>query len=358
MWHNTYFLIPAALLVAASFHAGRTTRRAKHVANPRGLPGRGLSLLSAAFLAGGPGRVFDTALVRMHVAERAVISRGGTVTITHDRPYDAVDQAIMDSAGPTRSRGVAALRADVMRSPAVQALGDDLADRGLMRHPDRLRAARRARRLLWLSLLPVPAAALLALLLDDGHADRPALWVPVVLLVFGLASLIGTRPPRDRITLAGRSQLVLMYVGKPWTPNSGLYPRMTGGAVLGAIALGGLAAAAAEPGIEELQELLVGAAAQQAAVNGAVGGSSSYSSGVGSSSCSGASCGGSAAWCGSSDSGSSGSSHHSGCGSSSSSCGSSHSSCGGSSSSCGSSGSSCGSSSSSCGSSCGGGCGS
>ncbi|MBO1415686.1 TIGR04222 domain-containing membrane protein [Streptomyces sp. FH025] len=357
MWHNTYFLIPAVLLVAAAFHADRTTRRAKRVANPRGLPGRGLSLLSAAFLSGGPGRVFDTALVRMHVAERAVISRSGLVTLTHDRPHDAVDQAIMDAVGPTRSRGVAALRADVMRSPAVQALGDDLADRGLMRHPDRLRTALRARRLLRLSLLPVPVATVLAFLLDDGHADRPALWAPVVLLVFGLAALIATRPPKDRITPAGRRQLVLMDTGKPWTPNSGLYPRMTGGAVLGAIALGGLAAAGTELGIEELQELLLGAAAQQAAMNGAVGGASSYSSGASSSSGSGSSCSGSAVWCGSSDSGSTGSGS-SGCGSSSSGCGSSHSSCGGSSSSCGSSGSSCGSSSSSCGSSCGGGCGS
>ncbi|WP_371519230.1 TIGR04222 domain-containing membrane protein [Kitasatospora sp. NBC_01300] len=364
MWHNTYFVVPAVLLVAASLYASRTKQRVGHVPRVQGLPGRGLPLMDTAFLSGGPGRVFDTALIRMHLSERAVISRAGLVTLTGHKPYDAVDQAVLDAVGPGRSRELAPLRRAVMRSAAVQEIGDRLADRGLMRHPERLRRARTARRLLWLALLGVAVSTVLAYVLDDGGAgsDRPAPWVPVVLLVFGVISLLVTWPAKGRITPAGRRQLSLMKVGTPWTPSAGLSPKMTGGALLGALALGGLAAAGLED--DELQSAMLAAAAQDEAMKSAA--ASSYaSSSTGSSSSfppsscssSGSSCGGSTAWCGSSHSGSSGcGGSSSSCGSSSSSCGSGSSSCGSSSSSCGSSSSSCGSSSSSCGG--GGGCGS
>ncbi|MFJ9695758.1 TIGR04222 domain-containing membrane protein [Kitasatospora sp. NPDC101183] len=363
MWHDTYYLIPAAMLLAAGVHVLLARRRALRVDNPLGLPGRGLPLLSAAFLAGGPGRVFDTVLVRMHQAERLVVSRDGTVTLTRDRPYDAVEQALMDAAGPSRSRSLAGLRADVMRSAAVQALGDELAARGLMRRPDLIAALGRARRWLWAAMAAVVACAVLSFLVDDHRPgyDRPGIETPAVLLFVGLGFLLTSRTDRARITPAGRRQIALMDPGRAWTPSQGLYPAAAGGALLGAIALGGIVAAGTELGDEGLQQSMLDAAAQQQAAAKAAGFSSSNSansanSGNSGSSCSSSSgCNASSTWCGgSSDGGSSSSS----CGSSSSSCGSSSSSCGSSSSSCGSSSSSCGSSSSSCGSSCGGGCGS
>ncbi|MFF4383044.1 TIGR04222 domain-containing membrane protein [Kitasatospora sp. NPDC001547] len=354
MWHNDYFIVPAALLVAAALYAAQTRQRIGRVRYAKGLPGRGLPLLDTAFLSGGPGRVVDTALVRMHLAEQVVISRSGLVTLTGGKPYDAVDQAVQDAVGPTGSRQLGPLRRMVMRSAAVQEIGDRLADRGLLRRPERLRRARTARRLLWLAMLVVVASAAAALLLDDGAAghERPNLWVPGLLLAGGFVSLLATPPVKGRITPAGRRQLSLMQ-GRPWTPNSGMPPRLAGGALLGALALGGLAAAGLEN--PELEAAMLAASAEEEAVRQAVTANASASSSSSSSS-SGSSCS-SASWCGSSDSGSS----HSGCGSSSG--GSSSSSCGSSSSSsCGSgssSSSSCGSSSSSsCGSSCGGGCGS
>ncbi|MGW1175873.1 TIGR04222 domain-containing membrane protein [Kitasatospora sp. NPDC002543] len=359
MWHNSYFIVPAVLLAAAAIHASRTRQRIGRVRYAKGLPGRGLPLLDTAFLSGGPGRVFDTALVRMHMSEQAVVSRSGLVTLTGGKPYDAVDKAVQDAVGPTGSRQLGSLRPAVMRSAAVQEIGDRLADRGLLRRPERLRRARTARRLLWLAMLVVVASAVAAELLDDGvpGRERPNLWVPGILLLVGLVTLLATPPVKSRITPAGERQLSLMQ-GRPWTPNAGMPPRLAGGALLGALALGGLAAAGMDD--QELQAAMLAAstedeAVRQAAAANASGASSSSSSS--SSSCSSGSDGGSAAWCGSSDSGSSGSS---GCGSSTSGCGSSSSSCGSSSSSsCGSSSSSCGSSSSSsCGSSCGGGCGS
>ncbi|MGW7448222.1 TIGR04222 domain-containing membrane protein [Kitasatospora sp. NPDC054795] len=349
MWHNSYFIVPAVLLAAAALYAARTRQHIGRVRYAKGLPGRGLPLLDTAFLSGGPGRVFDTAVVRMHMSEQVVISRSGLVTLTGSKPYDAVDKAVQDAVGPTGSRQLGSLRHTVMRSAAVQEIGDRLADRGLLRRPERLRRARTARRLLWLALLLVVASAVASLLLDDGAAghDRPNLWVPGLLLFGGLTALLATVPVKGRITPAGQRQLSLMQ-GTPWKPNAGMPPRLAGGALLGALALGGLAAAGLDN--PELEAAMLTASAEEEAVRQAVAAnassSSSSSSSSSASSCSSGSSGsdgGSASWCGSSDSGSSGSSS---CGSSSSSCGSSSSSCGS-------------SSSSSCGSSCGGGgCGS
>ncbi|MEV0533431.1 TIGR04222 domain-containing membrane protein [Kitasatospora sp. NPDC050463] len=351
MWHNVYFVVPTMLLFIAASYASHTKQLVKRVPKVKGLPGRGLPLLDTAFLAGGPGRVFDTALVRMHQAGRVVVNRAGFVTLTTEQPYDAVDLAIIDAVGPTRQRDLTALRRAVMRAPAVQELGDRLADRGLLRSPVRMRRAKAARRLLWLALLLMVATTVVAHLVDNGDAERPSLWLPPVALVFGLVSLLVTWPLKGRITPAGRRQLALMSIGKPWKPSAGLAPRAAGGALIGAIALSGLAASGLDDA--ELQEaLLAAAAADLVAAKSAAAAGSSSSSTYTATSCSsaGSSCGG-VTWCGSgSGSGSSGSS----CGSSS--CGSSSSSCGSSSSSsCGSSSSSCGSSSSSCGggSSCG-----
>ncbi|WP_344335336.1 TIGR04222 domain-containing membrane protein, partial [Kitasatospora putterlickiae] len=242
MWHNAYYLIPAVPLIAAVLWASRARQAALRVPNPKGLPGRGIPLLDAAFLAGGPGRVFDTALVRMHRGGHVVVSRARLVTLTTDKPYDQVEREIVDAIGPTRSRDLGSLRTAVMRSPGVQAIGDELAGRGLLRDPVKLRRARTAHRSIWPALLLTAVVTAAAYLLDSGEPgyDHPALWIPLVLLAFGLVSLPATRLPKGRITPAGRRQLGLVDDGKRWTPRHGA--RNADAAVLGAIALGGLAA--------------------------------------------------------------------------------------------------------------------
>ncbi|MEU7091539.1 TIGR04222 domain-containing membrane protein [Kitasatospora aureofaciens] len=344
MWHNSYFVVPTVLLVAAVLYAAGTHQRVRHVARPQGLPGRALPLLDTAFLAGGPGRVFDTALVRMHLSEQVVISRSNLVTLTGAKPYDAVDQAVHDAVGATGSRELGALRRMVMRSAAVQEIGDRLADRGLLRRPERMQRARTARRLLWLAMLDVVLFAGLALLLDDNDAlhERPNLLIPGFLLLLGALGLATSTPAKGRITPAGQRQLSLMQGSTPWTPSSGVSPRLAGGSVLGALALGGLAVAGLEN--QELEQAMTAAAAQDEAMRQAQASSSFFSSSSSSSS--------SSSWSSSSSSSSSSSCSSSGYSCSATDSGSTHHH-----SSCGSSHSSCGSSHSSCGSSCGGGCG-
>ncbi|MGW6916708.1 TIGR04222 domain-containing membrane protein [Kitasatospora sp. NPDC054939] len=341
MWQNEFFWIPGIVLLGAIAWASVGWHQAHRVPNPLGLPGRGLPLLDVAFLSGGPGRVVDTAVVRAHKTGRVIVSRSGLVTWTGQPPVDAVETAVRDAMGLEKSRDLKSLRREVMRTPAVQEIGDRLADRGLLRNPVGLQRARDARKPLWAVVIGVPALSLLAFLVGG---ERPAVFAPVVIVAVALISLAVLRVPKGRITPAGRTQLGLVTTGSsPWRPKAGAGVDATTGMMLGAIALTGIEAGLDD---QELQQALAEAEQAKALAGGATS--------------TGTSCSGPAVWCGSDSSDSSGSgsgsgsSHSVSCGSSTG-CGSTSGSS--SSSGCGSSsGSSCSSSSSSCGG--GGGCGS
>ncbi|MGW4895441.1 TIGR04222 domain-containing membrane protein [Kitasatospora sp. NPDC004240] len=347
MWHDWLYLIPGLYLATTIVLTGIARARAFRVPNPMGLPGRGLPLLDAAFLSGGPGRAFDTALVRMHKTGRVIVSRSGLITWTGVEPYDEVEAAIVEAVGPERRRELKAVRRDVMRSAAVQRIGDGLAGRGLMRNPVGLERARKARGLIWLTS-PLVALFTVAGFLMGG--DRPDLMMAAILFSAPLVAVPSLRVPKSRITPAGRRQLGLMTQGSTaWNPGTGSGVDAGTGLLLGAVALGGLAVGLGDD--LELQETMLEAEAEleaQARTAALTTGSPASSSNSSSSS---SSCGSTTTWCGgSSDSPSSSSCGGSGCGSSSScssssgsSCSSSSSSCGGSSSSCGGGGGGCGS---------------
>ncbi|MFJ1793975.1 TIGR04222 domain-containing membrane protein [Kitasatospora griseola] len=347
MW-NTQFVVALVMVALSMVVATVFDRRCRRVTEPRGLPGNGMPLLEAAFLAGGPARAVDTALVRMEREGRVVISRAQRVTVTDAAPRDAVETVLITAVGGRTGRDLSVLRASVLGNPDVQRIGDALAARGLLRRPAALKAAWRARRLVVLALVVTlvlgTAATVRWLSEPERDASTPPFFAFGALAVIAVVHLVVGRPPKARITPAGERQLQLMHGSSPWRPRE---VDRKHAALVGAFALDGPAAlknAADRP----LRDAFGGAAPRPASLVKA--GRSSSSGGA-------ADTGGAAgaAWCGTAGSscGSSGSSGHSG-----------HSgghsgghSCGGSSHSCGSS-SSC-SSSSSCGSSCGGGgCGS
>ncbi|MGW8396034.1 TIGR04222 domain-containing membrane protein [Streptomyces lydicus] len=88
-----------------------------------------------AFLAGGPARVVDAAVAAMHEDGRLTVGGPGVVTVRQATARDAVEAAVLDAVARTPGGALATLRAEAMRSPAVQDIGDRLAARGLMRHP-------------------------------------------------------------------------------------------------------------------------------------------------------------------------------------------------------------------------------
>nr|WP_265737006.1 TIGR04222 domain-containing membrane protein [Mangrovactinospora gilvigrisea] len=91
-----------------------------------------------AHRAGGPARVIDTAVVRLHLAGRITVTRTARVTVHHDTvaaDSPALDAVLAAEARGRRSVSLAALRAAAADWPAVDAL------RGVSRRE--LRALRR-----------------------------------------------------------------------------------------------------------------------------------------------------------------------------------------------------------------------
>ncbi|GLW52581.1 TIGR04222 domain-containing membrane protein [Kitasatospora phosalacinea] len=345
MW-NFRFVLAFALVALSLAVAAAFNRRSRRVTDPQGLPGRGLPLLDVAFLAGGPARVVDTALVRMEREGRVVVSRARRVTVTSDRTSDPVERVLVTAVGGRAGRDLSVLRSSVVGSPEVQRIGDGLAARGLLRHPAALRAAWRARKLVVLALLVTLVLGVVSTVqwLDgpDRDSSAPPVFPYGVLVLFTVVSLVATRPAKSRITPAGRRQLQLVRGSTPWRPREVAAGQAGHAELIGAFALDGTQALRGSEH-RALREALTGPYSATRPARSSRGSGADGTTGLAT--------GAAAAWCGASPASSCGSS-----GGSSGGHGSSHHSCGGSSShSCGGSSSSCGGSSSSCGSSCGGG---
>ncbi|MEU9111607.1 TIGR04222 domain-containing membrane protein [Streptomyces sp. NPDC048483] len=306
-----------------------------------------------AFLAGGPGRVVDSTIAQMHEDGRLAVGGPGVVTVRQAVAHHAVETAVLDAVAQTPGGALPAVRAAAMRSPAVQGIGNRLAARGLMRHPQ---TGRGWRAMAGFQVAGCVALGFVGLVITLSGADgndefeAPTVFViaPVVVIGMIVASTCKKALAR-RITKAGT--FVLKAARAANSPSAVHGPGAVGDVVQAAgiaVALGGAAVIADELVREQLTQ------AQRAMVSASATPSSTGSS---SSSCGWVTPDGGSSWCGSSGDGSS-----SGCGSSScggggggssdgggSSCGGGGSSCGGGGSSCGGGGSSCGGGGSSCG---------
>ncbi|MFD8985724.1 TIGR04222 domain-containing membrane protein [Streptomyces sp. NPDC059564] len=346
----------AVAVWAAVLGSGALLLRALFRARPRASgPAPELHDLSeAAFLAGGPGAVVDTALVSLFVDTRLV---GGGPGLVRARPgargSDPAERAVLEALRQAPSGWLYQVRYAAMLDPAVQETGDALAARGLVAPPGTGRGLRR-----WGVLQAAVCALLVPLSLPltfVAWSLEPGPQVPFIVKVFPallagivIGSACAKRAGR-RITPAGRAALAGMRGRYAADPAEHVQTALFG--------LRGLR----DP---YLREQLVPAArsTRLAAAQSRGRTHTSHSSHSASSSsaeilpvvwcaASDGGGGGGSGGCGSSGSGCAGSSG-SGCGSSSSSsCSGGGSSCGSGSSSCGSSSSSCSSSSSSCGSS-------
>ncbi|MFF4387651.1 MULTISPECIES: TIGR04222 domain-containing membrane protein [unclassified Streptomyces] len=326
-------------------------------------------LSEAAFVVGGPGTVVDAALVSMLGDGRLVAGGPGIVQVRPGaRATDTAERAVLQAHQGAPSGWLYQLRYAAMCDPAVQEIGDGLADRGLISPPGS--GLRRLRR--WgliqavvcaLLLFPVSLVLTVVSLALDSGSGVPFIAKVVVVLVGGIVvGLICASRAKSRVTGAGARALRAIRSAhlNDRTPHvqtalfglSGLRDPHLRRQLVPAVRGTRLAAAQSRTRFHGTGGSSHGSGAEVlpivwcAGSDGGGGGGSSCGGGSGCGS-SGGSCGSSGSGCGSSGSGSSCSSGGSGCASSSSSCSSSSSSCGSSSSSsCGSSSSSsCGSSS-------------
>ncbi|MFE9456606.1 TIGR04222 domain-containing membrane protein [Streptomyces californicus] len=340
---NIAALASAVLLVTTAVTAG--SRR------PSAGPFPGVhDLYEAAFLNGGPARVVDTALTALYADGRVLIGGPGIISVQRPHANDPVERAVLQELSAAPSGALHVVREAVMRHPAVQEIGDGLAQRGLLVPPAASRGVRRwglAQGVSCLVAFPVSIALTVAQYATYGASfDLPVPFVVKMLpaiVVGGISGLVVASLAAKRITGAGRRAAhgfraahaqpvapahLVATLGLRALPDPALQAQLIAAARLSAPRRrrsSGHTAGSSTSGVTAVGATTVWCAA----------------SGPGGSSCGGSSGGGSGSGCG----GGSGCSSGSGCGGSSgSSCGGGGSSCGG-----GGGGSSCGGGGGGCG---------
>ncbi|WP_326657120.1 TIGR04222 domain-containing membrane protein [Streptomyces sp. NBC_00385] len=90
-----------------------------------------LTLYETAFLAGGPHRVADLALVTMHLRRRLLLAHTGWATVVDPDGRDDVERTVIRAIGPQGQSPIPPVRAAAAAADAVRALADRLVAAGL-----------------------------------------------------------------------------------------------------------------------------------------------------------------------------------------------------------------------------------
>jgi len=190
MW--VLFLIPAC--AAAVFSCLRLVRVAATAdslaANGPPVPEQavGVGLFETAYLAGGPSRVVDLALVRMAGRGRLHVAHTGWTTVVDPQGRSRLERALISAVGPEGQCRTARLRADLTAHPTVQDIGDRLTMAGLATpaavRADALRAIRQVRRAMLLSVGLLVAALVLSAP-SSGQAGAAVGWFALPLVLTG-----------------------------------------------------------------------------------------------------------------------------------------------------------------------------
>nr|WP_030119861.1 TIGR04222 domain-containing membrane protein [Streptomyces californicus] len=201
---NIAALVSAVLLVTTAVSAG--SRR------PSAGPFPGVhDLYEAAFLNGGPARVVDTALTALYADGRVLIGGPGIISVQRPQADDPVERAVLHELSAAPSGALHVIREAAMRHPAVQEIGDGLAQRGLLVPPAANRGVWRWGLVQGVScLVAFPVSIVLTVLQYATHGasfDLPAPFVVKMLpaiVVGGISGLVVASVAARRITGAGR----------------------------------------------------------------------------------------------------------------------------------------------------------
>ncbi|MFE9822829.1 TIGR04222 domain-containing membrane protein [Streptomyces sp. NPDC005791] len=196
--------VSSTLLIIATRRAGRRA----------GAGDRVHDRAEAAFLAGGPARVVDTALTALHMDGRLAVGGPGIVAVYREEARDPVERAVFQELAAAPSGALHTLREAVMRHEAVQEIGDGLAARGLLVAPEGNRNRRRwalSQGVVCVVAFPLAlAATVLQSIPYDDYADVPFPFVVKILPAIVAGIVIGfvtASSAKRRITRAGRRAL-------------------------------------------------------------------------------------------------------------------------------------------------------
>ncbi|MFE7135412.1 TIGR04222 domain-containing membrane protein [Streptomyces sp. NPDC057638] len=167
----------------------------------------------AAFLTGGPGRVADAAIAAMEADGRLEVGEPGIVAVRRAEATHPVERAVLHRLEVADSGSLNDLRYALRRSQAVQAIGDGLAARRLLKAKKRARNGYELWAFWQCALCALGIPVVIGLSFMEGATGWPGSEVPFgavtapVLLVGAL--LGGWLVPRSGTycTPAGRSAL-------------------------------------------------------------------------------------------------------------------------------------------------------
>ncbi|MEV4557424.1 TIGR04222 domain-containing membrane protein [Kitasatospora sp. NPDC049285] len=148
----------------------------------------GIGLFETAYLAGGPGRVVELALVRMAGRGRLHLAHTGWTTVVDPQGRSRLERALISAIGPEGQCRTAALKSALAVDPTVHDIADRLALAGLATPAIVRDRALLAIRHVRYALLGTAALLVLSVLLsapDGGTARAAVAWFALPLVLTG-----------------------------------------------------------------------------------------------------------------------------------------------------------------------------
>ncbi|MGK4580655.1 TIGR04222 domain-containing membrane protein [Kitasatospora sp. HPMI-4] len=214
MW--LLLLIPACLAAALScFRLVRVAATADALSGAEtGRPGdaTGIGLYETAYLAGGPARVVDLALVLMAAQGRLHLAHTGWTSVVDPQGRDRLERALIECIGPEGQCRTSELREQLAVHPAVLEIGGRLVLAGLATpavvQEATSAAVRQVRQALLLSLLLLGVS--MALAPDSADAGAAVAWFALPLVLTSgtlLMARVDVHPYTRWATQAGQEVL-------------------------------------------------------------------------------------------------------------------------------------------------------
>ncbi|WP_308404122.1 TIGR04222 domain-containing membrane protein [Streptomyces sp. SKN60] len=212
------------LFLVALVVTGIACARACRDAVTADLLGRGaaaeLTVLEAAYLAGGPLRVADLTLVSLHRARLVLLAHTGWATVVDAAGgRDELERTVLGAIGPDGQSPIPAVRPLVAEAACVRALADGLVARGLaLPEPARRATVAGGRGLRAAFLLTLGLGAAAAMLVPEGERGPVLAWFALPLLAAGLCLLVARADaPGCWASPAGRRLLAELSPRDPMT---------------------------------------------------------------------------------------------------------------------------------------------
>ncbi|MFB9365522.1 TIGR04222 domain-containing membrane protein [Kitasatospora sp. NPDC001664] len=245
MW--LLLLLPALLAAVLSclrlVRAAATADSLAGPTRPRPAEPVGVGLYETAYLAGGPTRVVELALVLMAARGRLHLAHTGFTSVVDPHGRTRLERALIEEIGPEGQCPTGKLRSGLAHHPAVLEIGGRLVQAGLatpavVRESTSL-AVRQVRQALVLSVVLLGGALALSAP-GTGDAGSAVAWFSLPLILTSgtlLMARVDVHPYTRWASPAGRDVLDAVHV-----PRQALGASPTDDAVLTAVAVVGPAA--------------------------------------------------------------------------------------------------------------------